>query len=237
MQPGDEQVGMAVVVVVAHGHAHAVSASPGDRGDAGFLGHVLEGAVAAVAEEPIAGGRSASLPGPPARAAQGSALDAIDVEPAVAVEVEQADAARHRLGQQVLRGLAVVEDEAKAGGLGVVDEFRAWPARLAGVEWPRCGAPGRWRRGLSLRRPRSASVGDRGRRARSMSRGWTGTVTTTPTPFRRQVVGRLADSWVPGGGRGSAGHLASRLGDDGPAPGIELRPTAAAKPRQLLAVP
>ena len=51
------------------------------------------------------------------------ALDAVDVEPAVAVEVEQPHASRHRLGQWRSWSLAVVEDEAEAGGLGVVDEF------------------------------------------------------------------------------------------------------------------
>ena len=111
----------------------AVSLAPGDPGDAGFLGDVLECAVAAVAKEPIAGGRWCGSRAT-GRVVERPSLDAIDVEPAVAVEVEQAHAARHRLGEQVLRGLAVVEDEAEAGRLGVVDEFRR---RTGRVGWPR----------------------------------------------------------------------------------------------------
>ena len=51
---GDEQVGAAVVVVVADGDPVAVAA--GQRGQAGRGGDVLEPAVAAVAEEAVAEG-------------------------------------------------------------------------------------------------------------------------------------------------------------------------------------
>ena len=64
----------------------------------GALGDVLERAVAAVAEEAVAvGGRVG--PG-----GNGPPWTAVDVEPAVAVVVEQADAAAHRLGELRLRG-------------------------------------------------------------------------------------------------------------------------------------
>ena len=45
-----------------------------------------------------------------------TALDAIDVEPAVAVVVEQAHAAAHRLGQPAEGRGVIVVDEAEAGG-------------------------------------------------------------------------------------------------------------------------
>ena len=51
---GDEEVGTAVVIVVADGDAVAVAAGEARPGRSG--GHVLEPAVAAVAEEPVAEG-------------------------------------------------------------------------------------------------------------------------------------------------------------------------------------
>src|SRR5712671_5843095 len=54
---GAEDVRVAVVVVVADGHAVAISQRQG--GDARAFGLVLEGAVAPVSEEPIAGARRA----------------------------------------------------------------------------------------------------------------------------------------------------------------------------------
>ena len=131
LQAGDEQVGMPVVVVIAHGDAQAVTPPPGDRGDSGFLGHVLEGAVAAVAKEPVARSpsrRAGATASPPAEV---SALDAVHIEPAVAVEVEQAHASRDRLGQQSAAGSGRCRSEAETGGRGVVDEFRTAHRRLA----------------------------------------------------------------------------------------------------------
>ena len=86
---------------------------------AGPVGDLFEGAVAAIAEEAVAiaegcvrGGR------------EGTALDGIDVEPAVAVIVEQADAPAHGLGQEPLRGPAILVDEAEPQRPGVIDELR-----------------------------------------------------------------------------------------------------------------
>ena len=63
-EPADEEIGPAVVVVVADGHAQAVSLTPRDPGDADFLGHVFKCAVAPVPKEPIARGRSCEVAGP-----------------------------------------------------------------------------------------------------------------------------------------------------------------------------
>ncbi len=91
---------------------------------------ILEGAITAVAEEAISV-RSARptalrLPGrkrPP--------LHAKDIEPAVAVEVEQADSAAHRLGEVAGLGPSIVVDEPEPDRLGVVgevsgDDGRGW---------------------------------------------------------------------------------------------------------------
>ena len=85
------------------------------------------------------------------------ALDAIDVEPAVAVEVEQSDASRKRLGQQTPWGSAVVEREAQSNRHGVVNEFRGGSRRIT-------GGPGDLRGPDSFRvapcRGRDAEVGE-----------------------------------------------------------------------------
>ena len=84
---GDEQVGVAVVVVVADGDAVAVA--PGQPAMPDALGDVLERAVAPVAEQAVAARRaSCGLGG------NGPPWTTVDVEPAVAVVVEQADARR-----------------------------------------------------------------------------------------------------------------------------------------------
>ena len=62
---------------------------------------------------------SAAAPG----SSSDASLNAVDIEPSVAVEIDQAQTARHRLGQQVLRRLAIVENEAEADRLGIVDEL------------------------------------------------------------------------------------------------------------------
>ena len=111
---GDEEVGPAVVVVVAHGDAVAVAA--GQRGQAGGRGDVLEAAVAAIAEEAVAERWRA------AARWEGASLEGVDVEPAVAVEVEDGHAAGHGLGELVLVAGAVVEAEHEAAGGGLVHE-------------------------------------------------------------------------------------------------------------------
>ena len=72
---------------------------PDSRGD------VLEGAVAPVAEEPVAAGRMAGPGG------KWPALDAVNVEQAVAVEVEQADTAAGHLGELMDRRDTVIQHE------------------------------------------------------------------------------------------------------------------------------
>ena len=61
-----------------------------------------------------------------------AALDEIDVKPAVAIVVEQADAPAHRLGNLASGGRAVVEAETEPGDLGVVGEDRWGRERLCG---------------------------------------------------------------------------------------------------------
>ncbi len=111
---GDVEVWIAVVVIVAGGHAHAVVAVL----HAGLFGDISEGAVAVVAVEAVpepgiglvgrgAGGHGILQAGP---------IDEIDVEPAVAVEVEQRDAADHGFDQVLLRGRVAIAKESDAGG-------------------------------------------------------------------------------------------------------------------------
>ncbi len=122
---------MSVVIVIADGHAHAVTLPPGDRGDSGCLRDVLERPVAAVAEEPVARSRG-GLPGDTVlRRMQVAPLNAVHVEPAVAVEVEQPHASRHRLGQQCCGVWPLSKSKAQADGRGVVDELRNGTRRIA----------------------------------------------------------------------------------------------------------
>ena len=113
-----KRVGPAVVVVVTDGDAHAVSLTPGDPGNAGFLGSVDECAVAVIPKEPVTGGRGRGT-STAGRGVERSALNAVDVEPAVAVEVDQGHASRLRLGDQVQGGLAVIELKNEPGRGGV----------------------------------------------------------------------------------------------------------------------
>src|SRR5208283_4196705 len=88
---GDEEVGSAVIVIVAHGDTEAVAA--GELSQARFRGNVLEPAVATVVEEAVAKGRRAGA------GRERSALNSVNVQPAIAVEVEHTDAAAHGLGK------------------------------------------------------------------------------------------------------------------------------------------
>src|SRR5262249_59511125 len=83
-------------------------------GEARLDGDVDEGAVAAIAEQAVGAGRAGRL------GREGPALHRVDVEPAVAVVVEQAEASRHRLGELPPSGSAVVEKEPQPRNLGVV---------------------------------------------------------------------------------------------------------------------
>ena len=151
MQAGEEQVRMPVVVVVAHGDPHAVIPSPGDPIDPGLAGDVDESAISLVAKEAVTRGDRSGVSArfrrleSPHGLRRSTALDAVDVEPAVAVEIDQAHAARERLGEDPLRCPAVLEDEAKAGRLGVVDELRRAAERRCGPSLDRATTtvPGR----------------------------------------------------------------------------------------------
>ncbi len=112
---GDEQVGPAVVVVVAHGDPVPVAA--GQRGQAGRGGGVLEPAVAAVAEEAVTEGERGAV-----RRGERSPLNGVNVEPTIAVEVEERHAAAHGLGELAEVAAPVVEGEGEAPSLGVVGE-------------------------------------------------------------------------------------------------------------------
>ncbi len=115
-EPRDEQIGPAVVVVIGAGHAEAISAA--NPRDPGALARILERPVSAVAEQAVA----QLGPGRLGPGWEGSTLDEIDIEPAVAVIVEDGDAATDRLGDLVLRRLVVVVGEAEPGGVGIVAE-------------------------------------------------------------------------------------------------------------------
>ena len=141
---------MPVVIVIGHGHAQAVTASPGDRRDSGSVCDVLEGPVTSVAEETVAIVATGGVDRP--------ALDAIDVEPAVAVEIEQAHATRHGLGQEVLWRLAIVEGKAETDCRGVVGEFRTATRRLAGGLGPCWSVPPRVREVVEV----GESISERG---------------------------------------------------------------------------
>ncbi len=117
-QAADKHVGATVAVVVANGHAQAVVA--GEGRDPGDVSHIAKRAVAFVVEETVTvrhrrGGRIVQ---------DRTALNDINIKPTVAVVVEHADAAGHRLRQVVERGFAVAKRERQAGGFGVVGELR-----------------------------------------------------------------------------------------------------------------
>src|SRR5262249_10285151 len=125
----DEQVGAAVVVEVADGDA--VPEPAAERGDPRWDAHVDERAVPRVAEEPVSVRRALAGGG-----RELAALDGVDVEEAVAGEVDQAEAAAHRLGEAAEGRLVVIVDEPEAGRLGVVAELGGGGLRRRG------GGPG-----------------------------------------------------------------------------------------------
>ena len=90
-EAGDEEIGSSVVVHVADGGAVPVAAGHG--GETRARGHVFKGAVALVAEQPVA------VVGRVGPEGEGSALHGVDVEPAVAVVIQQRDPAAHGLGE------------------------------------------------------------------------------------------------------------------------------------------
>ena len=102
MNAADEDVLVAVVVVVANGHAGIVA---GAR-EARFLGDVLEGAVAVVVKQAVGVFRRSLLKG-----LDIGAVGEEDIQLAVVVVVEDGDAAGHRLGRVALRGFAAIQRE------------------------------------------------------------------------------------------------------------------------------
>ena len=111
---GDEEVGPAVVVEVADGDAVAIAA--GQRGQAGRDGDVLEPPVAAVAEEAVAERKTGRAEG------ETAPLNGVDVEPAIAVEIEQAHTAARWSRGAGGSAAPVIEREDQAAALGVIDE-------------------------------------------------------------------------------------------------------------------
>ena len=109
---------MTIVIVIADGGAVAVAA--GERSQACDGRHVLECAVALVAEETVSLGRR----GRRDLIGQVPTLNAIDVEPAVAVVIDQGDSAAHRFGETAQGRGVVLVDEPKPGDLCIVVKYR-----------------------------------------------------------------------------------------------------------------
>ena len=119
---------MAVAVDVAHGDS--VATPTGEPADPRARGDVLEGAVSLVVKQAVptvARWRAGVGDG-----GERAALDAVDVEPTVAVVVEKGEPAAEGLGKLVERGLGIVVDEPEPHGLGVVceRELAAGPGTL-----------------------------------------------------------------------------------------------------------
>ena len=104
---GDEEVGMAVVVDVADGHAVPVASL--HPADAGSVARIVKRAVALVPKQSIA------RVGPVGPGREDASLDDVDIEPAIAVVVEQTNPAGHRLGNLAETRASIVEGESKAG--------------------------------------------------------------------------------------------------------------------------
>ena len=111
----DQEVGEAVVVIVADGDAHAVHF----HREAGHFGDVGESAVAIVPVQPH-GGALAAVAGPV------HAIDQQDVEPAVAIVIEEGAPGAHGFGEVLGAERAAVVAELNTGGGGDVGqaEFR-----------------------------------------------------------------------------------------------------------------
>ncbi len=113
----DEQVGMAVVVIISHGDAVSIPARHG--GDARCFGHVLERAVTSIAEEMIARLRPAAI------GRKRPALHAIHIKKSVTVEIEKPDTAAKRLGKLTERRQPVIEHKfGEARGRSAIFEAR-----------------------------------------------------------------------------------------------------------------
>ncbi len=106
-------VGVAIVVVVAHGDALAIKCFV----EPGLLGDVLEVALAVVAVQGLSGRGLDLVAGPERR------VDEEQVLVAVAIVVEERHARAHRFGQELLSQRTVIVDERDARLLGDVHEL------------------------------------------------------------------------------------------------------------------
>ena len=124
VEAGDEEIGMAVVVVVADGDAHVVSGA----GEAGGVGYVGEDAVAVVAEEAVAILGSVFLQRGDIRA-----VGEEDVGASVAVVVEDGNASGHGFRSVAGRRFGVLQAEGDflqfegdgAGGGGSLEQHQS----------------------------------------------------------------------------------------------------------------
>ena len=106
---GDENVGVAVVVVVGHRTAHAELFA---AADAGRVGDVREGAIAVVAIQRVLQRRGRLVE------VAGAAVHHENVDPAVVVEVEKRHPGAHRFRQIAVRRHRVLVHPADAAGRG-----------------------------------------------------------------------------------------------------------------------
>ena len=106
---GDEEVGVAVVIVIADGGAHGVAGA----GDAGLFGDVGEFPVAFVVIEAVPIFGRGLLKGRDV-----GAVGEVDVGAAVAIVIEDGDAAGHGFDHVLVVGGMVFEHEGESGGGG-----------------------------------------------------------------------------------------------------------------------
>ncbi len=119
-ETGDEQIGVAVIVVIAGRHTHSVPMPAHDPRQARRIGHVIERRVTPVPKESITVGRSGVMG--VAQRDDDPPLNAVNIKPAIAVEVEQRHTAGIGFRKQETGRMAIIEKEAKARFFGVVDE-------------------------------------------------------------------------------------------------------------------
>ena len=119
-------VGVAVVVDIADGHAHAVTGvgqSAGDR-------DILEATIVGLAVQPIGhrrvGHRLASI-------VHCAAVDQVQVEVSVAIEIEQRSPGRDHLGHEEPTGLSRIVDKVHRQAIGGVFKENRLAAGAAGV--------------------------------------------------------------------------------------------------------
>ena len=114
---GDEQVRIAIVVVVTDRHAHAVVVHSCAR-EPGGCGDIGEAAIFVLAIEavPVARVGAVKILRCFHRAGYAAAVDQKDVEQAIVVVVEEGYAAGHGLYEVLLRGRRIQKDEIQTAG-------------------------------------------------------------------------------------------------------------------------